>query len=44
VAGNSVEAQSYVRGKVDRITFGQDGIMLWIGKIRVPMSDVESVE
>ena len=44
VAGNPVEAESFVRGKVDRITFGQDGIMLWIGKIRIPMSDVESVE
>jgi len=44
VAGNPVEAESLIRGKVDRITFGQDGIMLWIGKLRVAMSDVESVE
>ncbi len=42
--GNPVEAESFVSGIVDRITFGQDGIMLWIGKTRVPMSAVESVE
>ena len=43
-AGDAVEVQTFFKGVVDRITFGQDGIMLWIGKARVPMSDVESVE
>lgn len=43
-AGETVTAEELFRGTVDRITFGQDGIMLWIGKVKVPMSDVESVE
>lgn len=43
-AGGTVEAKEFLRGTVDRITFGQEGIMLWIGKVRVPMSAVESVE
>lgn len=43
-AGDDVQVQTFFKGKVDRITFGQDGIMLWIGKARVPMADVESVE
>ncbi len=43
-AGESVGANEFFRGDVDRITFGKDGIMLWIGDVKVPMSDVESVE
>lgn len=43
-SGDTVGAEEFFTGTVDRITFGQDGIMLWIGNVRVPMSDVESVE
>lgn len=43
-AGDVVESETFMRGKVDRVSFGQDGIMLWIGKVKVPMSSVESVE
>jgi flagellar basal-body rod modification protein FlgD len=41
--GASVEAEMVFRGKVDRITFGSDGIHLWIGRVSVAMSKVESV-
>ncbi len=43
-SGNPVEAAALISGIVDRITFGADGIILWIGETRVPMSSVESVE
>lgn len=43
-SGETVGSEGFFRGQVDRITFGQDGIMLWIGKVKVPMADVESVE
>ncbi|MEX1054831.1 MAG: FlgD immunoglobulin-like domain containing protein, partial [Rhodothermales bacterium] len=41
--GAVVAAETIFRGQVDRITFGADGIRLWIGKVSVAMSDVESV-
>lgn len=42
--GNPIESETFVNGVVNRVTFGQDGVMLWIGDARVSMSDVESVE
>ena len=42
-ADKAVAATTIFRGQVDRITFGADGIRLWIGKVSVAMSDVESV-
>lgn len=42
--GNTVEAQTYLTGVVDRVTFGPEGVSLWIGSSRVSMADVESVE
>jgi flagellar basal-body rod modification protein FlgD len=42
--GKPVAAQSATTGVVDRITFGQDGIRLWLGEHSVAMSDVSSVQ
>lgn len=43
-AGASVGAETYTYGTVDRISFGQDGVRLWLGAHSVGMSDVSSVE
>jgi flagellar basal-body rod modification protein FlgD len=42
--GDLLVASPRIRGVVDRVTFGQDGIKLWIGTVPVPMQDVQSVE
>lgn len=39
-----VEASVFVEGRVDRVTFGRDGILLWLGEASVPMHAVRSVE
>lgn len=39
-----VEAESFVKGAVDRVSFGKHGILLWIGDRSVAMENVESVE
>lgn len=43
-AGEAVEAETFSYGKVDRISFGQDGVRLWLGEHSIAMSDVSSVE
>ncbi len=43
-AGDSVNASTTVSGRVDRVTFGQDGIKLWIGELSLAMSHVTSVK
>lgn len=42
--GDPIGVAPFVRGTVDRVTFGQNGILLWLGGRSVPMSEVESVE
>lgn len=42
--GDSVAARTFMSGRVDRVTFGQDGIKLWIGDLAVAMGKVRSVE
>lgn len=42
-AGGAVAATPYVGGHVDRVTFGEDGIQLWIGDTRLPMSAIRTV-
>ena len=42
--GNPVAAAPSTRGRVDRVSFGQDGIRLWLGDVSIPMSAVQSVE
>ncbi len=41
--GNEVSAKTFLSGRVDRVTFNQDGIFLWIGDTSVSMGDVSSV-
>lgn len=41
--GNPVAAETFLSGRVDRITFGQDGILLWVGDTKIRMSQVKSV-
>ncbi|SHL01461.1 flagellar hook assembly protein FlgD [Rhodothermus profundi] len=42
--GDTVTARSFVRGRVTRVTFGPEGILLWIGDRSVPMQAVRGVE
>lgn len=42
--GEAVEATSVTRGTVDRVTFGLDGILLWLGDVPVPLELVSGVE
>lgn len=41
--GETIDATTFARGRVDRVSFGQDGAVLWIGDLSVPMSAVRSV-
>lgn len=41
--GEPVEVTSYVDGIVDRVTFGSDGPMLWVGDRQVSLDQVRSV-
>lgn len=42
--GVPVDTTTFLNGTVDRVTFGQDGIMLWIGDTKVPLDQVRSME
>ena len=42
-SGESISARTLIRGTVDRVTFGGDGIQLWIGDTAVAMGAVNSV-
>lgn len=41
--GESVATDLFANGKVDRVTFGSEGPMLWINGRQVPMDQVRSV-
>lgn len=41
--GGVVAASPWLRGRVDRVSFGGDGIRLWIGDTAVPMGAVRTV-
>jgi flagellar basal-body rod modification protein FlgD len=41
--GLDVATSSFMTGRVDRVTFGQDGINLWMGELAVAMGKVRSV-
>lgn len=43
-AGDAVAGTTLVSGRVDRVTFGQDGIKLWIADLGLAMSHVRSVQ
>lgn len=42
-AGNAVAAQTRLSGRVERVTFDADGVMLWVNGTKLPMGAVESV-
>ncbi len=42
--GEAVEVTTLTRGTVDRVTFGLDGILLWLGEVPVPLEMVSTVE
>ena len=41
--GNSVNARTFISGIVDRVTYNQNGIFLWIGDTSINMGNVSSV-
>ncbi len=41
--GETVETRSFMQGRVSRVTFGADGVLLWVGRSSVPMSHVRGV-
>ncbi len=41
--GEDVEATTFTRGHVDRVTIEPDGITLWLGGLAVPMADLLGV-
>ena len=41
--GNSIDNRTFIRGQVDRVSFGGGGILLWIGDTSIAMGDVSSV-
>lgn len=42
--GAAVRTNTYLSGVVDRVTFNQDGIQLWVGDTSIPFSSVQSLE
>lgn len=42
--GDALNVKTHMSGTVDRVTFGQDGILLWINGTKIPMGQVQSVE
>ena len=42
--GAAVQTSTYLSGVVDRVTFNQDGIQLWVGDSAIPFSSVQSLE
>ncbi len=43
LSGEAVRATTFTRGKVDRVSFTAEGILLWIGDVSFAMSTVTSV-
>jgi len=41
--GGGVNWRTFVAGRVDRVTFGQDGIKLWMGELPLAMGHVTAV-
>jgi flagellar basal-body rod modification protein FlgD len=42
--GDRIPTQTFTAGRVERVTFGQDGIKLWIGELGIAMGKVRSVQ
>ena len=43
-SGERIDAGLYRSGQVDRVSFGPEGIMVWLGGLSIPMSHIRSVE
>jgi len=43
IEGKPIAARTFVQGFVDRVTFGPEGILLWIGTYAIPMQHVRGV-
>lgn len=41
--GNDIAADSYMQGTADRVTFGPEGILVWMGRTSIPLGNVSSV-
>ncbi len=42
-AGNNVDTRTFMKGLVDKITFGPEGILVWMGQTSIPLGNVRSV-
>ena len=42
--GDPIGARTFLSGAVDRVTFGEEGTMLWVDGTKVPMGQVRSVK
>ena len=42
--GNSVTASPIMKGTVDRVSFGAEGVLLWMGGVSVSLAAVQSVQ
>ena len=41
--GDDVATRSFMRGEVDRVTFGPEGILVWVGQTSVALGNIRSV-
>ena len=41
--GDDVASRSFMRGEVDRVTFGPEGILVWVGQTSVALGNIRSV-
>ncbi|MEM8486295.1 MAG: FlgD immunoglobulin-like domain containing protein [Bacteroidota bacterium] len=42
-AGNDVSSRTFMKGIVDKITFGPEGILVWVGQSSIALGNVRSV-
>lgn len=42
-AGNEVGSRTFMKGIVDKITFGPEGILVWVGQTSIALGNVRSV-
>ena len=42
--GATVRTNTFLSGVVDRVTFNQEGIQLWVGDSSIPFRSVQSIE
>lgn len=42
-SGESVSATTFMQGVAERVTFGPEGILIWIGQTSIPLGNINSV-